>query len=56
LLDGYKKKEDRMKETEDILKVFKEKGLHVEISPQINVNSKEVVSSERPKKYGLKLR
>ena len=48
LLDGYKKKEDRMKETEDIFKVFKEKGMHVEISPQIdvNVNSKVIQKTE----------
>ena len=37
LLDGFVKKEERMKETEDI---FKEKGMHVEISPHIDVNVK----------------
>lgn len=37
-----------MKETEDIFKVFKEKGMHVEISPQIdvNVNSKVIQKTE----------
>jgi hypothetical protein len=46
LLDGYKKKGDRMKETEDIFKLFKEKGLHVEISPHIDVKPNLIQKTE----------
>jgi internalin A len=35
LLDGFVEKKERMKETEDI---FKEKGMHVEIKPHIDVS------------------